>query len=274
MVFKDRWKEMLNGTAEGVTCEEVKSFMREARLHRWYEVVQKLYERYWLILDDKFSRLCQRLNISPAEHNVRNGNEHGLYLTSCPCFFVDGFPDYVYELLFTDNSPACATVHSVSKAENFLREKGNDAALLLLYVKCADVFAEREQIQQGREQNILVKMGLPTDTKYTSISWDGIDGLTFPQWKMLHLPEFSLTTKSAYSGMINLFRRKGDLKKVDIIKNKYEAYLKRTTPSPEFPIMELEEASRLFDFVLSPEYQQYLIDRNTYREDGKSELYS
>ncbi|MBQ0037275.1 MAG: hypothetical protein KBS74_01235 [Clostridiales bacterium] len=346
MTLSDRQKAILDGSAENVTSEELKSFMRNARLYGLTDVVSKLYEQYWRIMDDPLSRLCRKLNISPSDHAIVNGSETGLCISRCSCksFWVDGYPDYVYELLFTDNSPACATIKSITKAEKFLKKAGNNDALCLLYVKCAETFAERARTQQKREQNmlernglpadteystiswdhidgltfpqwkllnvpgyrllkefsyfkmiehftqegnldmvkdiesryeqmmhdrgqnILEKNGLPADTEYATISWDGIDGLTFMQWKMLNDPEYSLSSKPSYSQMIKRFAQKGDVAKADIIKNKYEEYLKRITPPPEFPILPEEDALQLYEYILSPEFRQRLIEDNKKEE--------
>ena len=268
LYVSDRRKAILRGTAENVTCEELRKFLREAQIYCLDNVAEAIRNRYWKILDDPVSRLCQLLNIAPEEHKIGRGNESGQCMDYY-LFFVDGFPDYIYELLFSDQSPACATVHTITRAEKYLKKVGNDEALLLLRVKCADVFAERDRLQQAREKNILAKNGLPEDVKYDSVTWGGIDGLSFQQWKILNLPEYSLATKAAYSSMKNRFMREGDYEKVDFITTKYQDFLKRTTPPPEFPIMEQDEAYGLFEYILSPEYRQHLIEQN--KEELKKE---
>lgn len=268
----ERKKAVIAGTAENITCQEVKSYMRDAKFCGQKDVVNKLYANYWRILDDSFSRLCQRLNISPAEHTVRNGSEHGKSLSAaCQSFFVDGFPDYVYELLFSDNSPACATINLINRAEKYLKKINNTEALLLLYAKCEPVFEERSRIRQNMEANKLVKCGCPADAEYGAISLhlNSIDGLSFPQWKMLNLPEYT-PSKTTFINMINFFEKRGDAEKADFIREKYAAYLKRITPEPLFPTLDLDKALMDFDFLMSPEYRQYLIDCNK-REEEKHE---
>ncbi|MBQ0037184.1 MAG: hypothetical protein KBS74_00760 [Clostridiales bacterium] len=352
MTLSERQEAILDGSAENVTSKELKSFMRNAHLYGLTDVVSKLREQYWRIMDDPLSRLCQKLNISPSDHTIVCGRENGLNI-SCygvQCFWVDGYPDYVYELLFTDNSSTCATVKSVTRAEKFLKKAGNNEALCLLYVKCAETFAERARMQQKREQNILERNGLPADTEYSTISWDYIDGLTFPQWKLLNVPgyrllkefsyfkmiehftqegdldmvkdiesryeqmmhdreqnileknglpadteyaaiswasidgltfsqwkmlnmlEYSLSSKTSYSKMINHFVEKGDAAKADIIKNKYKEYIKRITPPPVFPTMSEEEALQLYQYIFSYEFRQQLIESNK-KEGQKHEIH-
>lgn len=46
MTLSDRQKAILDGSAENVTSEELKSFMRNARLYGLTNVVSKLREQY------------------------------------------------------------------------------------------------------------------------------------------------------------------------------------------------------------------------------------
>jgi len=260
MIISERRKEILKGTADNVTTEELKKFLREARIYCMCEIETTLRSRYWRILDDPQSRLCQKLNISPSEHTIVRRSETGLLLSAnINCFFIDDYPDYVYELLFTENSPECATIHTVTRAEKFLKRTGNDDALLLLYVKCEKVCNQIEQNIQDRWRRLLIRNGIPADTEYETLTRTRIDGLTFPQWRMFNDPDYN-PSKSTFVLMKQYFEKRGKPEKAAFIQSRYEECLKNTTPPPIFEILSQNEAQELRNFFLSPAFRQQLMD--------------
>lgn len=136
-LLPDRQLAIFEGTAENVTEQEVSNLIRCLQRRDMTSDVDALRITYHNILQHtKRYEICERFNISPAEHMIIRYNWQ---------YYIDGYPEKVFEFLFVRDSDNYHYSHSNSikfrNVERYLMQNNMEAELLLLYSRYS-VFLE------------------------------------------------------------------------------------------------------------------------------------
>lgn len=212
-----------------VTKAEVTAFLnRLSRMKYSEETILRMRKKYDAYIHDRRKQLRIRCGLSiDEEYRVTMSS------TKLGHYVVDGYSEELWMML--NKLDYIPDIRRLLPAISYLNAEGKNKETEFLKTKYKDMLEER-----GRR--ILRANGLPEDTPFNEIDKETIDGLTFFEWKLINLPEFT-ATKTHIRNTIRRFEKYGDHDKAIALYNKYADFLEDAEPEPELSI---EEAMDVF----------------------------
>lgn len=240
-----RYQILYDPDCPDVTYDELKIFIMRLKQEHRYEDVAVLLERYDYLLKDQHRRTKKFNNI--IKYMVNNGeriknieqvsHSNAPYLTDVEESVLNG----------TYEDVDFAIIRHVAFS---LTEKKMTKELDQLLAKYKDIIIEGNARLLIKYHNTSLPEGYATKIEDLQINQNRIDGMAPLLWKVLHVPDF-IPQKAHLKHLLKELEQEGKYDEVTLLENKYEKLLFKGIPEPE---LSSEEASELFDFLLSSDY--------------------
>lgn len=212
-----------------VSSEEVKKlFWKMDRLKYPRQEIQRVRTKYWDYYTDSEKELMEELGLSYSEQHISKVKKK---------FLINGFTVNQWKMLSVDSyfpSPRIIRQFMGECAAN-----GDEPSLDILKKKYQTYLDDTENASAAA---ILQENELPPDTPYKTISKNGIDGMSFFQWKLIHQADYVPKNKSALISAWRQIENSGDYKTAAIIERKYfDIFHPEPPPPTEEALYEGEE---------------------------------
>lgn len=261
-----RYQILYDPDCPAVTYDELKIFIMRLKQEHRYEDVAVLLDRYDYLLKNQHRR-TKKFN-SMIKYMVNNGekiknieqvsNSKAPYLTDVEESVLNG----------TYKNIDYAIVRHVAFS---LTEKNMTKEIDQLLAKYKDVIIEGNEHLLVKYHNTSLPEGYATNIEDLQINQTRIDGMTPLLWKVLHVPDF-IPHKSHLKHILKELEQEGKYDEVTFLENKYEKILFKGMPEPK---LSSEEASKLFDYLLSSNYHSMFEKqtKDSYFADENGEIH-